>query len=115
VPDSVLHQYAGEFLARTRYNVSDEDILNAIKYHTSGRENMSPLEELIFLADMVEPERNYDVVEKLRALFYEGNTLEKCMEEALKETLLHLEKKGAPVYALTREAYEFYKKKKNKE
>lgn len=112
VPNSVWHQYAGEFLARTRYGVEDEDVLNAIKYHTSGRENMSPLEELIFLADMVEPERNYDVVEKLRALFYEGDTLAKCMEEALKGTLLHLEKKGALVYNLTREAYEFYSRKK---
>ena len=108
VPGSVWHQYAGEFLARTRYGVTDEDVLNAICYHTSGRPNMSPLEELIFLADMVEPERDYDVVEKIRSLYYEGENLHKCMEVALKETLLHLQKKGAPVYALTREAYEFY-------
>lgn len=112
VPDSVWHQYAGAYLAENKYAVTDEDVLNAIRYHTSGRPNMSPLEKLIFLADMVEPSRDYDVVEKLRKLYYEDETLDRCMETALKETLLHLEKKGAPVYGLTRDAYEFYKRKK---
>ena len=112
VSDSVWHQYAGAYLAEKRYGVADEDVLNAIRYHTSGRPNMSALEKLIFLADMVEPSRDYDVVEKLRKLFYEDGTLDRCMETALKETLLHLEKKGSPVYGLTRAAYEFYKTEK---
>ena len=55
---ALLHSKAGSVLARTRYGVQDADILNAIRYHTTGRPGMSLLEKIIFIADYIEPGRN---------------------------------------------------------
>ncbi len=106
VPAAVLHQFAGAYVANTAFGVSDGDILNAVRYHTSGRAGMSDLEKLIFLADMLEAERSYEGVERLRALFNKG--LDECLKTALAETIVFIEKKGEEVYPLTREAYAFY-------
>ena len=97
-------------MAEHSFHVQDENVLNAIRYHTSGRPNMSALEKLIFLADMLEEERQYDVVDILRELFFVKG-LDECLERALLETLLFLEKKGGEIYPLTKQAYEFYRKK----
>lgn len=50
-----LHAPVGEYFARTMYNIDDSEILNAIRYHTIGRVNMSLFEKIIFLADKIEP------------------------------------------------------------
>ena len=110
VPRSVWHQYAGAYVAETHFGVTDEDVLNAIRYHTSGRPNMSELEKLIFLSDMLEEERSYDVVDILRELFWDKNGLDGCLERALYETLLFLKSKQAEIYPLTQNAYDFYKR-----
>lgn len=109
-PKEVVHQFTGAYLAETQFGVTDEDVLNAIRFHTSARGNMSQLEKLIFLADMLEEGRSYDVVDDLRALFWREDGLDACLEEALRQTLLFLQKKGGEVYPLTQKAYNFYKK-----
>ncbi len=108
IPREVLHQFTGAYVAEHTFGVVDPDVLNAVRYHTSGRENMSALEQLIFLSDMLEEERSYEGVEKLRALFWQGSSLVPCLKTALYETLAFLEKKGGEVYPLTRAAYAFY-------
>lgn len=112
VPAPVLHQYQGAYVAEKSFGVTNQDVLNAIRYHTSGRQNMSTLEKLVFLADMLEEERRYEGVDELRALFWKGDGLDECLAEALYQTLRFLEDKGSEVYPLTRAAYEFYKNKK---
>ena len=112
VPAQVLHQYQGAYVAETHLGVQDQDVLNAIRYHTSGRPNMSELEKLIFLADMLEEDRRYTGVDELRALFWDKEGLDKCLAEALYQTLLFLESKGGEIYPLTKAAYEFYKDKR---
>ncbi len=109
VPKEVKHQFAGAYVAENSFHITDEEILNAIRYHTSARETMCELEKLIFLADMIEPSRSYEGVEILRELFWQGETLDRCLEEALRQTLVFLKSKGAQVYPLTALAYEFYK------
>ena len=114
VPDAVLHQFTGAYVAERAFGVTDEEILNAVRYHTSGREGMSELEKLIFLADMVEEERSFDGVERLRELFWAkkgDGALDECLKEALRQTVAYLQKKGAEIYPLTLKAYEFYKEK----
>lgn len=111
VPAPVVHQFSGAYLARTRFFVTDEEVLNAIAYHTSGRANMSALERLIFLSDMLESGRDFDGIEKLRALFWDAtDDLTKCMALALSQSLEFLQKKGGEIYALTAQAEEYYKK-----
>ncbi len=109
VPAPVVHQFAGAYVAENVFGVNDEDILNAIRYHTSGRANMSALERLIFLSDMLEYGRDYDVVEKLRTLFWDKtDDLTVCMAVALKESLRFLKEKEVPVYELTVQAEQYY-------
>jgi len=111
VPKEVAHQFAGAYVAEKFLNVTDAEILDAIRYHTSARPNMGELEKLIFLADMLEAERHYQGVEELRTLFWKGNSLDECLEEALYQTLLFLRSKGGEVYPLTQIAYDYYSKK----
>ena len=111
VPKEVAHQFIGAFLCEKYFKITDEEILNAVRYHTSGRPNMGTLEKLIFLADMLEPERHYDCVDTLRSLFWKD--IDECLRVALLETLKFLQKKGGEVYPLTQAAYEFYAKNKN--
>ncbi|CDI50238.1 metal dependent phosphohydrolase [Clostridium tetani 12124569] len=51
--------------------IKDQDILNAIRYHTTGRENMTMLEKIIYLSDYIEPGRKYPGVEKVRELAFQ--------------------------------------------
>ncbi len=112
IPAQVMHQYQGAYVAERCFGVTDKDVLNAIRYHTSGRPNMSEMEKLIFLADMLEDGRAYEGVDILRALFWDKAGLDKCLAEALYQTLLFLESKGGEIYPLTRAAYDFYKDKR---
>ena len=54
---ALLHAPAGEALAKSQYHVTDAAVLSAIRWHTTGRRNMTRLEKVIYLADMIEPER----------------------------------------------------------
>ena len=107
VPASVMHQYGGAFVAEHIFGVKDEGVLNAIRYHTSGRENMSNLEKLIFLADLLEEGRDFDGVKELRAKLNGG--LDGCLCAALEHQLNYLKSKGEPVYPLTERAYVYIK------
>ena len=107
VPAPVLHQYAGAYVAEHALGVTDEDVLNAIRYHTSGRPEMSALEKLIFLSDMLEAGRDFPGIRRLRRLFSEN--LNACMYRSLRQELKHLKKGKGSIYPLTFRAYEYYK------
>lgn len=106
VPEPVIHQYLGAFVAERVLGVCDEEILDAIRYHTSGKANMTTLSKLIFVADMVEEGRNYDGVEKLRALYEKD--FDECFINCLKEEVIHLKNKGGVIYGETLAAYDYY-------
>ena len=106
VPESVMHQFAGAYLAEHKFGVQDEDILNAIRYHTSGRAGMSNLEKLIFLCDMLEEGRVFDGIDELRAAFFRD--IDECMYLALKHQLCYLKSARAKIYPLTQQAYDFF-------
>lgn len=110
VPAPVLHQYAGAYVAEKFFRVTDGEVLDAIRFHTSGKENMTPLGKLIFLSDMLEAGRDFEGVKELRTLFWKDKeNLDECLKVALEATLEHLEENGKEVYPLTRAAYEFLK------
>ena len=64
---SVIHGFLGAHLARTRWGVTDEAILNAIRLHTVGGAGMTTLERIVFLADATEPRRDFAGVDAIRA------------------------------------------------
>ena len=95
--------HAGEAadILKYRYGVIDEDILNAVRYHTTGRKDMSTLELIIFLADTLEYGRTYDGVNDLRKEAYAD--LHACCLNVLKELKIYLEKNDL---AMTRDSIE---------
>lgn len=107
-PEPVVHQYLGAYIAENVLGVSDEEIIDAIKFHTTGRENMTLLGKIIFTADMLERGRTYDGVEDLRKLSFEN--FEKGFEASLARSLEFVSQSGRPVCELTEKAYNYYKK-----
>lgn len=67
---ALLHAPLGAVVARDVFGISDEDILNAIAFHTTGRPQMSILEKIIYVADFTEPGRTYPEADEIRRLSY---------------------------------------------
>lgn len=109
VPMPVLHQFSGAYVLEKSFGVTDGDILNAVRYHTSGRAGMSDLEKLVFVADMLEPGRDFPSVDELRKAFDED--LDKATYLCLLHQVKYLQSCGGEIYPLTLQAYEFYKEK----
>lgn len=70
-PSPVFHAYVGARVAKYFYGINDEDVLSAIECHTTGKEDMTLTEKIIYLADMIEPHRDFDGVDKIRILAWE--------------------------------------------
>lgn len=104
VPAPVVHQFTGAYLAEHIFHVTDREVLDAIRYHTSGRADMSSLEKLIFLADMLEDGRDFDGVDELRRLFWQDG-VDACLRAALRQSLQFIKEKGEKIYPLTESAY----------
>ena len=106
----LLHSKLGAYFAKNKYDIEDEDIINAILFHTTGRPNMSKLEEIIFIADYIEPYRNRaDNLDIIRKLAYKD--IKKAILKATQDTLDYLRKKGKEQFidALSVQTYEYYK------
>ena len=112
-PEPVVHQYLGAYIAENVLGVKDTDVIDAIKYHTTGRENMSLLEKIIFTADMLERGRTFDGVEELRKKVEEN--FENGFKAALLKSLEFVKKSGKPVCGLTQKAYDYYFKQEKKD
>lgn len=100
------HGIAGAYFLQTEFHIEDDDILNAVRFHTVGRANMSVLEEIIYIADMISEERDYKGVEKMRRLAQKN--LQSAMLEALQDAVGSVMKKNSLVPVYTIEAYNFY-------
>lgn len=105
----VWHGIAGAEMLEHEFGVTDEDVLNAVRYHTVGRGGMSKLEVIVYLADMISAERDYTDVDVMRKKANES--LEKAMLYALEFSMRKLLKKGAGIPHHTLDAYnEFLRK-----
>ena len=104
----LLHGKVGAFIAKTKFHVQDEDILNAIIWHTTGRPGMSTLEKIIFIADYIEPSRKpIPDLDYIRKLAFED--LDKTMETILVNTINYLQKNNKPFDSMTLKTYDSYK------
>ncbi len=104
----VKHQFEGRAVAQRDYGIEDEDILKAIETHTTGEPDMSPLQKLVYLADMLEPARDFPAVDMLRQAVKEDFDGGFCL--AVEHTLQYLRSTGATIHPLTEACLEFYKK-----
>ena len=103
---ALLHARTGAALARERFGISDE-IYSAIRWHTTGKPDMSTLEKIIYLADYTEPTRDFEGVEELRELSFED--LDKAMALGLEMSIEDLTERGKPIFHDTMDAYNWYK------
>lgn len=97
------HAPVGAFLVEKEVGITDTEVLDAIKYHTSGRPGMTLLEKVIYLADYIEPGRHFPGVEEVRELAKED--LDSALIKAVQNTILFLMKKNQPVFPETFHTY----------
>ena len=97
----LLHSKTGAAIARDVFSV-DDDIYSAIWYHTTGHANMTKLEKIIYLADYIEPSRDFPGVDKLRKVCYED--LDRGLLMGLEMTIEEMTSMGNPVHHATIEA-----------
>lgn len=90
--DNIRHAKKGAELAIVKYGVKDNDIINAIMYHTTGRVNMTLLEKIIFIADKIEPNRKYEGVEEIRKAVYLD--IDEAIVKSLESTIEYVKKRN---------------------
>lgn len=100
------HAPVGAYLVEQEAGIMDKDILNAIRFHTSGRPNMSLLEKIIYLADYIEPGRNFPGVNDVRDIA-EVN-LDQAFLQAVKNTIMFLIRNNRAVFPLSVDTYNSY-------
>lgn len=107
----LMHQEIAPFLAKDDYEEEDQEILSAIACHTTGKSAMNPLEQIVFIADYIEPNRKMipGLIE-VRKMAFED--LDACTCEILKNTIDYLTGCGQEIDQRTVKTYEYYKNKK---
>ena len=107
---NLLHAKIGAYICKNKYDFTD-DLVNAIRFHTTGRENMSLLEKIIYLADATEENRKYcssyyvDIIKK---------DIDMGMLEVSKWVTNNLLERNMVIHLDTIKCYNFYNKMKNK-
>ncbi len=100
--DDIAHAHIGAVVAREKFDICDDAILDAIYYHTTAKPNMSWLEKIVFLADKLEPTRNYDTASLYR------DTLDDTLVATLSDLVHFLQMQGKQVHHLTTDALVYY-------
>lgn len=98
------HGPVGAYVAETEFHVADVAVLNAIRYHTTGRVGQSDLEKIVYIADMIEPNRKFPGVDELRKAA-EELTLHDLMIKCLTHSISFLISKHQPVFPDSFECY----------
>ena len=96
------------FLAKEKYQVEEEEILSSIRWHTTGKADMTMLEKIIYIADYIEPNREKapNLAKIRQTAFYD---IDECMYEILRDTLEYLGKNPKTLDPETKDAFEFYR------
>lgn len=102
----LTHPLIGARIAEEKFGITDFEILDAIKYHTTGRRNMSLLEKIIYVADCIEKNRvEHENLVKMRSAAYES--IDKALIIGLKSTIAYTEKRNLPLHPLSKAALEY--------
>ncbi len=103
----LLHAKVGSFIAMNKYGIRDQDVINAILNHTTGRPDMSVLEKIIYVADYIEPNRKQapNLTEIRQLAFCD---LDKALLRILEDTLQYLRRIDGSIDPMTEKTYEFY-------
>ncbi len=102
---SVWHAYSGALYIKNVLGVDDEDIISSVRYHTTGKADMTLSEKIIYIADLTEVNRDYPDVDVVRALLKDD--IDKAIIYVLKYTLKKLSADNKPIHPNTLDAYNF--------
>lgn len=100
--NSLLHGPLGAYIARNEFAVEDEEVFNAIYYHTTGRRSMSLLEKIVYISDYIEPGRTFKGVNVLRKLAF--TNIDKCLLKCTDTTIRFILKEGGLLHPNTVDA-----------
>ncbi len=99
----LYHAMCGSMFIQKEFGIDDEEIINAVRYHTTGRKNMSLLEKIVFIADFISEERDYNGVDVMREKA--RRSLDEAIVEGLSFTIKDLIDAGRVVHTDTLDAY----------
>lgn len=108
-PQPTRHALTGVIFAKTDCHIEDSDILNAIRYHTTGRPKMGKIEKILFVADFIEESRTF--VSKMQRELAKIN-LDLAVLDSLESTIAYLQSTNQPIAQLTFETRDYYRKNK---
>jgi len=112
----LIHAAYGAYLAATDYHISQEDIILAIRNHTLGRPEMTPLEQIVYLADYLEPERNHPtvpVLDEIRKTAFQN--LDEAVVLVSENSIRYFEKTGKETDPMVYRVNQYYKEKIRKD
>ena len=101
----LMHGVLGTYMIQSEFEICDADILDAVRYHTTAKADMSLLTKIIYMADYIEPNRDFDGVDDLRKLAYEN--LDNAIMVGIEFTLTELIEKGSMLHLDTVDAYNY--------
>lgn len=108
----LLHAKVGAYIAKKKNGVDDEEILHAIKVHTTGEPEMGTLDMILFVADYIEPGRDKaQNLPQIREMAFQN--LEHAVEKILYDTLNYLNGKSGRIDPTTEKTYQYYKNRRN--
>lgn len=99
----ILHAITGMIQATAVFHIQDQDILHAIRYHSTARADMSTLEKIVYLADCISEDRTFDYVNELRQYTYQA--LNYGLRFQLTNTIVYLTQRQRPLHNDTIQAY----------
>lgn len=111
INDPVYHSFLGAEVSKKVYNICDKDILSAIKYHTTGKEDMTILEKIVFIADIIEPGRDFEGLDDIKRAL--SKDLDLGLLKILDNNIMFLIKKSSIINPLSLKARNFLIKEKN--
>lgn len=104
--NNIWHGVVGAYLISAAFGLQDQEIFQAIKRHTVGSADMTLLDNVLYVADYIEPGRDFPGVEQARQIAKES--LDKAVAFETAQTVAHLAKKAIPIYPQTIETYNAY-------
>lgn len=104
----MLHAKIGALLAEKKYDIEDKEILDAIRWHSTGHPNMTLLEKIVYVADYIEPKRDKAPnLKEIRKLAFVD--LDKALLKILEDTLSYLNENVGDIDVMTQMTYDYYK------
>lgn len=105
--ENIRHALLGGYVVERELGIHDLEVLQAIKYHATGKSDMNMLEKIIFISDYAEESREGEMFEKIRKASLESLDYAVCLEAML--SIENIKSRNLKVNPLTLECYEFYK------